>query len=162
MDSQLEILKENKARMEYEIAELKARNVKLETTFKNYSEYGCSNELNDEAKEYNDNSSISDNLFTQGDFDLENNDAKELPKVRSTISATNMGKSSSPEMIRVKNKYYKKYLQYKRLYIDLQAQNAETKNRAISSLVDKEKKIMKLNIEFEKKEAVRLIHFFRN
>lgn len=152
------LLKENKIRMEYEIEELKARNFHLEDKFKNTIDLNRSTELNDEAKEYNDNSAISDNLFSQSDADLETNEVKEAYKARSTISAAIGNKNSSPEVSRSKNKYYKKYLQYKRMYLDLQAQNAETKDRAISSLVDKEKKIIKLNNDFEIKEAVRLFH----
>ena len=148
-------MKENKVRMEYEIAELKTRNLNLEERFKSSSECNWYNELND-AVEQSDDSGMNEQLFSQGEYDLDQNDFKERHKVRSTISAKQLNKNSSPDMIKTKNKYYKKYLQYKKMYLDLQAQNTETKDRAISSLVDKEKKIMKLCSQFEEKEKVNL------
>ena len=66
----------------------------------------------------------------------------------SKINNLNCKSKLSPENSK-KNKYYKKYIQYKTLASELQTKIQETKDRAIKSLVEKEKGFMKQKQEWK-------------
>ena len=66
----------------------------------------------------------------------------------SKINNFNCKSKLSPENSK-KNKYYKKYIQYKTLASELQTKIQETKDRAIRSLVEKEKGFMKQKQEWK-------------
>lgn len=68
---------------------------------------------------------------------------------RNSLHVNNMEKLQSVETKSGNNKYYKKYMKYRSMANDLHQQVQSIKSKAVASMVEKEKRIMKLTQENE-------------
>lgn len=167
-------MKETETRLHFELGDLKRQNDELKFKLENctFSTYDTNHKLAaEDAKELEqkigeDVRPSTLELFTSSPSkflpNTEESDESEMydnisslsgRQERRTLSIRSTGKMNTPEKGNLRNnKYYKKYLKYKSAADDLRIQIQETKDRAIASLVEKEKKLMKLTQEFEAKE----------
>lgn len=152
-------MKENETKFKFELNELKQSNNEFKLKLDRYKQrIGKHHKRNNtQAEEFNNIFNGTERLSTLGFMagmgkkllnDAEGSDESEIFE-SSQCTPERQERSTVSHKSNFKNKYYKKYAKYKALANEQQIQLQEMKDRAISSLVEKEKKIIQVTQEYD-------------